>query len=88
MGNDRGGRRNYCPLIFLPLRNQNTNFISLSSSKNYTFFAPKKRLPLSVNAFRFNQQALINYNIHYSLLRNILCLNLQFPQFKQLEKVN
>ena len=47
-------------LDFSTLRYQNPNFISLSSSKSSTFFAPKRLEPLSVNGFRLNQPAIIN----------------------------
>ncbi len=49
-------------VIFPPLSPQKVSILSLSDRKAYTFFAPKKDLPLSVNALRFNQPAL-----HYLL---------------------
>ncbi len=38
---------------------QNANFFSLKDRKAGTFFDRKRHLPLSVNALRVNQQALV-----------------------------
>ncbi|NEN95440.1 MAG: hypothetical protein F6K50_07850 [Moorea sp. SIO3I7] len=60
------GSRKNSPLIFLPLYAQNPNFLSFLDRKAFTFFDPKRRKPLSVNALRVNQQALDNF---YTALR-------------------
>ncbi|NEO54902.1 MAG: hypothetical protein F6K54_18560 [Okeania sp. SIO3B5] len=48
----------FCPKIVLPQSSQNTSFFSFLDRKACTFLDLKRHLPLSVNTFRINQQAL------------------------------
>ncbi|OZH52755.1 hypothetical protein AFK68_22285 [Hydrocoleum sp. CS-953] len=57
---ERGGRRKNHPLIFLLRVNLSSSLFDHQAAQNQVLFRDLKRLkPLSFNAFRFNQQALL-----------------------------
>ena len=56
---DRESRRNKCTCFFMCLSAFRPNFLVTQAEKFALFFAPKRHLPLSVSAFRFNQQTLL-----------------------------
>ncbi|WP_293116731.1 hypothetical protein [Moorena sp. SIO3E8] len=58
-GNYIGGSRKTCPFIFRLLSAQKPKLLSFFDRFAGTFFDPKRRKPLYVNALRVNQQALV-----------------------------